>query len=96
MAKSLARRVERAEDDLDAAEHSQAYKLARVSPRQEEILGLLAKGYRYREIAEILGVSIETIRTQLHRAYEKLQVSSRTEAVVKYLGKENAIAPARQ
>jgi DNA-binding NarL/FixJ family response regulator len=57
----------------------------RLSQREEEILGLLSKGYRYKEIAEALSLSVETVRTHLRRIYEKLQVRSRTEAVVKFL-----------
>src|SRR5436190_16097216 len=55
----------------------------RLSPRETEILALLAKGYRYKEIANTLGINIETVRTHLRRIYDKLQVSSRTEAVVR-------------
>lgn len=40
-----------------------------------------------KEIADVLQVNIETIRKHCHNIYERLQVSSRTEAVVKYLGR---------
>jgi len=56
-----------------------------LSRREQEVLGLLAKGYRYREIAESLHISVLTVRTHLRHIYEKLQVRSGTEAVVKYL-----------
>lgn len=59
--------------------------LAHVSPREEEVLRLLAQGFRYKEIAENLGITVETVRTHLRRIYEKLHVTSRTEAVVAYL-----------
>jgi len=88
MTSSIARRVVRAVRELRAADTTAASsELAQVSPREEEILALLAKGYRYKEIAEALHLSVETIRTHLRRIYEKLHVSSRTEAVVKFLGK---------
>jgi DNA-binding NarL/FixJ family response regulator len=58
-----------------------------LSKREEEILGLLVKGYRYKEIADALSISFETVRSHLKNIYEKLHVHSRTEAVVKYLGK---------
>jgi len=88
MTSSIARRVVRAVRELRGAGSLAAdSELARVSPREEEILQLLAKGYRYKEIADALDVSVETVRTHLHRIYEKLHVSSRTEAVVKFLGK---------
>lgn len=58
---------------------------ARLSDREEEVLALLAKGLLYKQIADMLGVSIDTIRKHCHHIYEKMHVTSRTEAVVKYL-----------
>ena len=58
-----------------------------LSPREYEILSYLAKGYRYKEIAETLHISVETVRTHLHNVYEKLHVRSRTEAVLKVFHK---------
>lgn len=58
-----------------------------LSQREHEILDLLVKGYRYKEIADALGVSFETVRSHLKNIYAKLHVHSRTEAVVKYLRK---------
>ena len=57
-----------------------------LTPREKEILKHLVQGYRYREIAETLHISLETVRTHIRHVYEKLQVRSRTEAAVKYLG----------
>jgi DNA-binding NarL/FixJ family response regulator len=54
-----------------------------LSKREQEILSLLSKGFRYKEIAQRLFVSIETIRTHVRNIYEKLQVNSRTEALNK-------------
>jgi DNA-binding NarL/FixJ family response regulator len=54
-----------------------------LSRRENEILSYLAKGYRYKEIAETLFISIETVRTHVRNIYEKLHVRSRTEAVLK-------------
>ena len=62
-----------------------APKTANLSPREREILSLLAKGFRYKEIAEQLSISFDTVRAHLRNIYDKLQVRSRTEAVVKYL-----------
>lgn len=56
-----------------------------LSPREKEVLDYLAQGYLYKEIADKLGVSYETVHTYIRRIYEKLQVRSRTEAVAKYL-----------
>jgi len=56
-----------------------------LSPREEEILDLLAAGLLYKEIAAKLDVSQETVRTHIRHIYGKLHVHTRTEAVVKYL-----------
>jgi DNA-binding NarL/FixJ family response regulator len=58
-----------------------------LSDREKEVLAALAKGYSYKEIAGQLGISFETVRTHLRTIYEKLHVHSRTEAVLKYLGR---------
>ena len=52
-----------------------------LSPREHEILRLLARGKAYKEMADVLGVSLGTINTHVRRIYQKLQVSSRSEAV---------------
>jgi DNA-binding NarL/FixJ family response regulator len=59
---------------------------ATLSPRENEILQLLVQGNRYKEIAHLLSISMDTVRTHLKHIYEKLHVHSRTEAVAKYLG----------
>jgi len=56
-----------------------------LSPREHEVLGGLAEGQAYKQIADKLGVSIHTVRNYIRRIYEKLHVCSRTEAVAKYL-----------
>jgi DNA-binding NarL/FixJ family response regulator len=57
-----------------------------LSPREQEVLDCLAKGFLYKEIADSLGISYETVHTYIRRIYEKLQVRTRTEAVAKFLG----------
>jgi len=52
-----------------------------LSDRECEMLGLAAKGYSYREIAQMMGVSQQTVLTYVKRSYRKLQVHSRSEAV---------------
>ena len=58
-----------------------------LTPREREILELLVQGFRYREIAERLFISIDTVRTHIRHVYEKMHVRSRAEATLKYLGK---------
>ena len=60
---------------------------ADLCTRERQILGLLAKGHRYKEIADELGITIHTVRTFIRRTYEKLQVHSRTEALIKMEGR---------
>lgn len=59
--------------------------VSRLSPGEREFLDQLAKGYAYKEIADRMKISIDTVRSYVRTVYEKLHVHSRTEAVVKYL-----------
>ncbi len=59
----------------------------RLSAREIEILNLLVKGLILKEVADQLGIGLETVRTHVSHIYQKLHVRSRTEAVVKYLSK---------
>jgi DNA-binding NarL/FixJ family response regulator len=59
--------------------------VARLTPGERDFLDHLAKGYAYKEIADHLNISIDTVRSYVRTVYEKLHVHSRTEAVVKYL-----------
>jgi DNA-binding NarL/FixJ family response regulator len=58
-----------------------------LSGREQEVLDLLSQGCMYKEIADKLGISFETVRTYIRRIYEKLHVRTRTEAVAKALRK---------
>jgi len=60
-------------------------KVTHLSPGEREFLQLLAKGYVYKEIADHMGISTDTVRYYVRTVYEKLHVHSRTEAVVKFL-----------
>lgn len=69
------RRIETSGADGGAAELSQ---------REREVLELLARGYLYKEIADQLKISVQTVNTYIRRIYEKLHVRSRAQAVAKY------------
>ena len=68
-----------------AASAKTASELSELSDREQQVLDLLAQGLIYKEIAEKLGISYETVHTYIRRIYEKLQVRTRTEAVAKFL-----------
>jgi DNA-binding NarL/FixJ family response regulator len=54
-----------------------------LSAREQDILRVLMKGYSYKLIADELGISIDTVRSHIRHVYEKLQVNSKTEAILK-------------
>jgi DNA-binding NarL/FixJ family response regulator len=56
-----------------------------LTPREQEVIDLLAKGYLYKEIAEQLSISYSTVHTHVERIFKKLHVRSRAQAVAKYL-----------
>lgn len=58
-------------------------ELEKLSSREQEILEALSQGFRYKEIADKLFLSTETVRTHIRNIYGKLQVNSRTDALNK-------------
>ena len=63
-----------------------ADEIADLTPREREVLDLLAKGYQSKEIAVQLAMSYWTVETHVAHIYQKLHVRSRAQAVAKYLG----------
>ena len=55
-----------------------------LSPREREVLELLADGHRYKDIGDKLYISISTVRSHIQKIYDKLHVHNRTEALNKY------------
>lgn len=60
-------------------------EIEKLSNREREVLDRLAEGIAYKEIADALGLSIDTVRMHIKSIYSKLHVHSRGEAVAKYL-----------
>jgi DNA-binding NarL/FixJ family response regulator len=84
MSRAIARRVLAAFERPASAAQAPAEKL---TPRETEIMNSLARGLADKEIAGELGLSVATIKNHLYRVYEKLAVRSRTEAVLKWVGR---------
>lgn len=80
MTSNIARKVVQSFQDVRHA----APEGEELSPREREVLDLLARGYLYKEIAESLAISVPTVNTYIRRIYEKLHVRSRAQAVAKY------------
>jgi DNA-binding NarL/FixJ family response regulator len=81
MSPQLARRVVQ----FFSKPSAEGLSLAKLTPAEREFLDQLANGYAYKEIADRMKISIDTVRSYVRTVYEKLHVHSRTEAVVKYL-----------
>ncbi len=73
------------------AMNSEKLKELGITPREHEILGLIAEGLSNREIGEKLFVSENTVKTHSSRVFEKLNVNRRVQAVQK--GKDLGIIP---
>lgn len=65
--------------------HLPSHENEKLSPREVEVLNLLARGYLYKEIAESLHITLRTVNTHIYRIYEKLHVCSRSQAVAKFI-----------
>ena len=52
-----------------------------LTSRETELLGLLARGYKYAEVSQLMDIGLSTVQTHVRRIYNKLAVNSRAEAV---------------
>ncbi|MCL6493598.1 MAG: response regulator transcription factor [Ignavibacterium sp.] len=86
MSSGIARQVINAFKETKAkTSNDEDYKL---SPREIEVLNLLADGYNYQEIAESMFISVDTVRHHIRNIYKKLHVHSQSEAVAKAIRKK--------
>lgn len=95
MSRTIARRVVQFFHDIkqEPPAARPAPEVKNLTEREEQVLSLLARGYAYKEIADLLRISFETVRTHVRTIYEKLHVHSRTEATLKYLGRQPGPTP---
>jgi len=88
MSSQIARKVVNAfQQRTPEATSQKSPDLNTLSPREKEILELLAKGLLYKEIAGQLFISQETVRKHVYHIYEKLHVNNRVEAINKFFGR---------
>lgn len=70
---------------LVAGRRTEGSDLGSLSKREHEVLGLLAEGNSNEQIANVLGLSIQTVKVHVKHILKKLKVSDRTQAVIKAL-----------
>ena len=58
-----------------------------ITSKEEEVLRMLTKGHSYQEIADLMNISVKTLKKHVYNIYSKLQVHSRTEAINKFFGR---------
>jgi DNA-binding NarL/FixJ family response regulator len=87
MSTNIARKVIAHLQNSNAGSVQQAEEAWHLTPKEKELLELLAKGLLYKEIATRLQVTSGTVRQYIHRIYEKLHVQNRTEAINKFFNR---------
>jgi DNA-binding NarL/FixJ family response regulator len=85
MTPAIARRI--TEFFLNGPQPVQEMEL--LTTQEKEVLKLLAKGKRYKIIADNLGITEGTVKQHIHNIYQKLHVTNRTEAINIYLGRRD-------
>lgn len=78
MSPSIARRVI---DEFQKLQISQPAVPLPLTPREQEVLKYLAQGMLYKEIGDIMGITHGTVKQHIHKIYDKLHVSNKTEAI---------------
>ncbi len=78
MSPSIARRVI---DEFQKLQVSQPAVPLPLTPREQEVLKYLAQGMLYKEIGDIMGITHGTVKQHIHKIYDKLHVSNKTEAI---------------
>ena len=85
MSSQIARKVVVAFREKPVATHPPI--IDQLSHREKQILEELSRGLMYKEIANVLFISPETVRKHVYHIYEKLHVTNRVEAINKYYGR---------
>jgi DNA-binding NarL/FixJ family response regulator len=83
MSPTIARRIIDIFSDIKPSQNQKALPL---TSREAQLLTLLSKGLLYKEIADQMNITIGTVKQHIHKIYEKLQVTNKTEAITKFNG----------
>ncbi len=73
-------------DDAEVQLHTNSDQFL-LTKREEELLHHLSKGLSYKEISDLMHISMSTIKSHVNNTYKKLHVANRTEAMLKYFGR---------
>ena len=65
----------------------ETFCIYKLSPREKEVMTLLAKGLKYREISQSLAITLGTLKQYIHTIYEKLHASNKTQAINIYFNR---------
>jgi RNA polymerase sigma factor (sigma-70 family) len=84
--KELERRAQIQLGEFAKRARETARALARLTPREREVLAVLAEGLSTRQIANRLGLSVRTVETHIGKIYEKLDVRTRVQALYRAAG----------
>ena len=86
MSPSIARLVvgllKRSDTTISFTSGTASEAVKRLTVREAEVLDWLAKGLKYAEIADKMGVSLDTVKTHVRAIYQKLEVRNRAEAMI--------------
>lgn len=85
MSRPIARQVLRHFQKDAAKEGRDVRQLAKLTPRERQVLEELAKGASYGEVAQVLKIGKEGVKTHIRNIYQKLHVRSKTEAILKFI-----------
>ena len=79
----MSTQIDRKVIQLFQQKHKESEEKNLLSPKEYEVLTLLSKGFLYKEISQKLSISVNTVKQHIHKIYQKLHVSNRTEAINK-------------
>ena len=81
IARQIIENLQTVTTDVPVQEHLVEESTASLTPREQEVLTAIARGFTYREVADILNISAQTVPVHVRNIYRKLDAGNRSEAV---------------